>query len=245
MANVLIIGANSAIAEAVARLFAEAGDRLFLVGRREERLKALSADLVTRGAAMAEWDILDVDDLERHAAVITAAEKALWSLDIVFIAHGTLPDQGACEKSAEAAVDAFRTNAVSTIALITRLAQVLERQRHGSIGVITSVAGDRGRASNYLYGAAKAAVDTYLEGLRQRLHKVGVHVTAIRPGFVDTPMTASFDKGLLWARPEQIAGRIHHALTAGSDVVYVPAFWGPVMMLIRAMPRSIFKKLSI
>ena len=245
MANVVIIGANSAIAEATARQFAEAGNRLFLVGRREERLKALAADLVTRGAALAEWHILDVNDLDRHEAAIAAAEKSLGAVDIVFIAHGTLPDQGACERSAEAAVEAFTTNAVSTIALLTRLAQLLERQKHGTIGVITSVAGERGRASNYLYGSAKAAVDTYLEGLRQRLHKSGVRVTAIRPGFVDTPMTASFDKGILWARPEQIAGRIHRALTTGRDVVYVPAFWGPIMMAVRAVPRSIFKKLNL
>jgi decaprenylphospho-beta-D-erythro-pentofuranosid-2-ulose 2-reductase len=245
MDKVLIVGATSAIAEATARLFAEAGDRLFLIGRREPRLAAMAADLESRGAAKVDWHVLDLNQLDEHESAVAEAEARMGGIDIVLIAHGTLPDQSACQASAESAVEAFGINAVSTIALLTRLAQVMERQKHGTIGVITSVAAERGRQSNYLYGSAKAAVDTFLEGLRQRLYKVGVHVTAIRPGFIDTPMTASFEKGLLWARPEQVAAPIHRALVSGADVVYVPAFWRFAMILVRSMPRSIFKRLTL
>jgi decaprenylphospho-beta-D-erythro-pentofuranosid-2-ulose 2-reductase len=245
MRRVLIIGATSAIAEATARLFAEDGDSLFLVARREERLRAVAGDLKMRGADIAGCQTLDVNELDRHSAVLTEAEQALGGLDIVFLAHGTLPDQIRCQTSVKLTVQEFQTNAVSTIALLTHLAELMERKGSGTISVITSVAADRGRQSNYVYGAAKAAVDTFLEGLRQRLYKAGVGITTIRPGFVDTPMTASFEKGLLWSQPEAVAKRMHRAIRKGTDVVYVPSFWRGIMLVIRLMPRRIFKVLKL
>jgi decaprenylphospho-beta-D-erythro-pentofuranosid-2-ulose 2-reductase len=245
MHKVLIIGATSAIAAATARLFAEDGDRLFLVGRRKERLKATADDLKVRGADMAGYGTLDVNELDRHGAMLTQAEKALGGLDVVLVAHGTLPDQSRCQESAQLTVQEFQTNAVSTMALLTRLSELMERKGSGRIAVITSVAADRGRQSNYVYGAAKAAVDTFLEGLRQRLYKAGVGVTTIRPGFVDTPMTATFEKGLLWSQPDAAARSIHHAIRKGADVVYVPSFWRWIMLVIRFMPRRVFKMLKL
>jgi decaprenylphospho-beta-D-erythro-pentofuranosid-2-ulose 2-reductase len=245
MHRVLIIGATSAIAEATARRFAEDGDSLFLVARHEERLRAIAGDLKMRGADIAGYQTLDVNDLDRHSAVLAEAEQALGSLDIVLLAHGTLPDQIRCQTSVELTVQELQTNAVSTIALLTHLAERMERKGSGTIAVITSVAADRGRQSNYVYGAAKAAVDTFLEGLRQRLYKVGVGITTIRPGLIDTPMTASFEKGLLWSQPEAATKRIHRAIRKGADVVYVPPFWRGIMLVIRLMPRRIFKVLKL
>ncbi|WP_159589032.1 SDR family oxidoreductase [Chelativorans xinjiangense] len=245
MRKVLIIGATSAIATAIARLFAQDGDRVFLVARNEEHLKATADDLTVRGASVAGYKSLDVNALDRHKAVLDEAEKALDGIDIALIAHGTLPVQADCERSPGLTAQELQTNAVSTIALLTRLAERMEERRSGRIAVITSVAADRGRQSNYVYGAAKAAVDTFLEGLRQRLHKSGVGVTTIRPGFIDTPMTAGFRKGLLWAKPEAAAKRIHAAIGSGRDVVYVPFFWRWIMLVIRLMPRSLFKRIEL
>lgn len=245
MRKVLIIGATSAIAVAIARLFAKDSDRVFLIARNADHLKATADDLAVRGANLAGYRRLDVNALQEHQAVLDAAEKALDGIDIALIAHGTLPVQARCERSADLTVHELQTNAVSTIALLTHLAGRMEDRRSGRIAVITSVAADRGRQSNYVYGAAKAAVDTFLEGLRQRLHKSGVGVTTIRPGFIDTPMTAGFRKGLLWAKPEAAARRIHAAIGNGRDVVYVPGFWRWIMLVIRLLPRSLFKRIKL
>lgn len=245
MTTVLVIGATSAIAEAVARRFVDAGKvDFYLVGRHQERLDAMISDLTARGAG-ASGLAMDVNETDRHEDMLVDAQARLGEIDVVLIAHGTLPDQAACQKDVRLTLQEFQTNAVSTIALLTRIAEIFEAQRRGTIAVITSVAGDRGRQSNYVYGAAKAAVETFLEGMRQRLHKAGVRVVSIRPGFIDTPMTAAFDKGLLWARPEQVSGRIHRAIARGKDVVYVPWFWWPIMRVIRSIPRPIFKAVKL
>lgn len=245
MTNILVVGAASAIAEATARLFAEAGGALYLVGRKQERLAAVADDLATRGAPTVGYHVMDMCDIDRHAAMLAEAETALGSLDVCLIAHGTLPDQAACQRDVGRTLDELQTNALSTIALLTLLAERFEAQGHGTIAVITSVAGDRGRQSNYVYGTAKAALDTFLEGLRQRLHKAGVRVVTIKPGFVDTPMTATFEKGMLWAQPATVAKRIHRAIRRGSDVVYVPAFWRLIMLVIRNLPRRLYKAVKL
>ena len=205
MRKVLIVGATSAIAEAAARLFAARGDLLYLVGRRAEALEAIAADLRVRGAGRVQTEAMDANAIERHAALLDNADAALGGLDTVLIAHGTLSDQAACQQSVALTFQELHTNALSVIALLTLIANRFEAQRSGTIAVISSVAGDRGRQSNYVYGTAKAAVSTFLSGLRQRLHKSGVRVVTIKPGFVDTPMTREFPKGLLWATPERVA----------------------------------------
>ena len=136
-------------------------------------------------------------------------------------------------------------NAVSVAALLTSIAVRLEQRRAGSIAVISSVAGDRGRQSNYVYGSSKALVTAFLSGLRQRLYKVGVAVITIEPGFVDTPMTAAFRKGLLWAKPQQVAAGIVRAIDRSRAVVYLPGFWRPIMFIIRAIPETLFRRLSL
>jgi len=245
MQRVLIIGATSAIAEATARIYASRGSRLYLVARDPKRLDAIVEDLRVRGAGTVGCSSLDINDLARHEEVLDAAWADLGDLDVVLVAHGTLPDQKSCETSVETALNEFATNGTSTIALLTPLANRMERAGRGTIVVISSVAGDRGRASNYLYGAAKAAVTTFLSGLRQRLARHGVNVVTIKPGFVDTPMTRNFKKGLLWAKPAAVATGIVKAADKGKPVAYLPGFWLLIMTVIRSIPEFIFKRISL
>ncbi|MDG4560994.1 MAG: SDR family oxidoreductase [Candidatus Competibacter sp.] len=244
MRKVLIVGASSAIAEAVARLFAAQGDMLYLVGRRAEALEAIAADLRVRGAARTQTEVMDANAIERHAALLDNADTALGGLDTVLIAHGTLSDQTACQKSVALTFQELHTNALSVIALLTLIANRFEAQRSGMIAVISSVAGDRGRQSNYVYGTAKAAVSTFLSGVRQRLYKSGAQVVTIKPGFVDTPMTREFPKGLLWAKPEWVARDIVTAMEQGKDVVYTPRFWRVIIWIIKSLPEKNFKSFS-
>jgi decaprenylphospho-beta-D-erythro-pentofuranosid-2-ulose 2-reductase len=240
--RILIVGATSAIAEATARLFAADGNRLCLAARKVARLTAIAEDLRIRGATQVETVALDANDFSQHNPVLSHAVQAMGGLDTVLIAHGTLPDQQACQASVGATLEAFTTNALSVIALLTLVANRFEQQGSGTIAVISSVAGDRGRQSNYVYGAAKGAVSTFTQGLRNRLARTGVMVVTIKPGFVDTPMTAAFKKGPLWATPEAVARRIHRAMAKGEDVVYTPWFWRWIMAIIKVVPESIFKR---
>jgi short-subunit dehydrogenase len=245
MQKILIVGAASAIAEATARLWAARGDALFLVGRNAERLETIAADLRVRGAAAVGCFTMDATDTATHAAMLEAATAALGGLDVALIAHGTLPDQKACEASVELTLQEIDNNGLSIVALATLLASRFETQGHGTLAAISSVAGDRGRQSNYVYGAAKGMVSLFLQGLRNRLAKKGVQVLTIKPGFVDTPMTASFKKGALWAQPDDIARGILRAIEQRRDEVYLPGFWRLIMAIIRHIPERIFKRLSL
>ena len=243
MQRVLIIGAASAIAEATARVYASRGAALFLVGRNLDRLAAIAADLQVRGAAQVAHYRLDVNDLHAHAAMLDTAWNALGGIDLALVAHGTLPDQAVCEASIELALREFATNGTSTIALSAALAQRLRGP--ATLAVVSSVAGDRGRASNFLYGSAKAAVSAYLSGLGQRLRPSGVNVVTIKPGFVDTPMTWEFKKGALWATPGQVAKGIVRAVDRRRAVAYLPWFWWGIMTIIKCIPEFLFRKLKL
>lgn len=246
MKNWIIFGATSAIAEHTARLMAMRGYGLFLVARNQDKLDTLSADLRIRGAAKVESYVMDVNAIEQHEALFSAASGALGRLDGILVAHGTLPDQSACEQSVDSMLQEFATNGTSILALLTRAANHFEPQAAGCIAVITSVAGDRGRQSNYVYGSAKGAVTLFLQGLRNRLSSKGVRVLTIKPGFVDTPMTAAFEKsGPLWATPVQIANGIVKAIDKQRNVVYLPWFWLGIMLIIRHIPEMIFKRLKL
>lgn len=246
MNNILIIGATSAIAEATARLFAAQGAALYLVARNPDRLAGMASDLTIRGAAAVHTARFDASDAGAYRELLDRAMNVLGSFDTVLVAHGTLGDQQLCEESAESALRELQTNAVSTIALLTLLANMMERQRHGTLAVISSVAGDRGRPSNYVYGTAKAAVTTFCEGLRSRLFHAGVHVMTIKPGMVDTPMTAGMDiPAVLTAKPEQVAADIVRGIEKRVDVLYTPWFWRFVMMGIIHMPDVVFKRLKL
>lgn len=242
---VLIIGATSAIATEVARCYAADGARLFLVARSPERLEAMRDDLRVRGATQVDTYALDLTDIDGHAAMLDAAKQALGRIDAVLIAYGTLGDQKKSESSVETTLREWHTNATSTIALLTLLANDLERQRHGTLAVISSVAGDRGRRSNYVYGAAKGALSIFLQGLRARLSKAGVKVVTVKPGMVDTPMTAHMRKSPLFASPQRVGRDIYEAMQKGKETVYTPWYWQFVMLVIKAVPERIFKRLPL
>ena len=243
--NILIVGATSAIAEATARLWAAEGVRLHLIARDSAKLALVSRDLETRGARVSAAQ-LDVNHFDLHEPAIDAAFDALKHVDVVLIAHGDLPDQQLCERNEQAALAAVNTNAASVVSLVTLIANRMQQQGSGVIAVLGSVAGDRGRKSNYVYGSCKALVATFMEGLAGRLQAFGVRVLTIKPGFVDTPMTSRFKKGLLWAQPESVAAIIRYRVAgARSGNYYAPRFWWLIMAVIRCIPARILYRLNI
>jgi decaprenylphospho-beta-D-erythro-pentofuranosid-2-ulose 2-reductase len=243
--RLLIIGATSAIAHAVARRYAARKAQLYLVGRRGDVLATNAADLRVLGASDVVTALLDVDDIVRHEAVLTTAYATFSGFDAVLVAHGVLPNQGASQLSVAETLRSFDTNARSTIALLTLLSNELERHGSGVLAVISSPAGERGRASNYVYGAAKAAVTVFASGLRHRLYARGVRVVTIVPGFVDTPMTAGVPKGGLWATTTRTAADIEHAMQDGRGVLYTPWFWRWIMAIVRALPEGVFVRTDL
>jgi len=245
MKNWIIIGATSAIAEAVCRRWAAEGYQLFLVARDEKKLESVQNNLRVLGAKSTDSYLLDINDFSQHANLLDKAWVSLGTVDGIFIAHGTLPNQTQCEDSVDAALAEINTNAISTLSLLTDVANRLESQGNGTIAVISSVAGDRGRQSNYVYGASKAMVTTFLQGLRNRLVKKNVHVVTIKPGFVDTPMTAEFEKGPLWVDADTIAKGIDKAIKNKRNEVYLPRFWWLIMTIIKSIPEQLFKRLSL
>jgi short-subunit dehydrogenase len=244
LARVAIFGATSAIAQAVARRLAKPGAHLHLVARDAAKLETVRADLAARGATITAA-LADLDDFARHATLVDEAWTAAGPLDGALIAQGTLPDQAACERDFACARKEWVTNFEAPASLASLLAPRFEAQGRGTLAAISSVAGDRGRRSNYVYGTAKGALSTYLAGLRLRLRDKGVRVVTVKPGFVDTPMTASFRKGALWASPDQVAGGIVRAMERGSGEVYLPWFWWPIMFVIRHLPEPVFARLKI
>lgn len=242
--TLLIVGATSAIAEALARRYARAGASYFLAARDEEKLAAVAGDLRARGAARVETHVFDAVDAGGQATMLEAAAHAFQRFDVAVVAYGTLPDQHAVERDPEAVAAAFETNATSVVTLLTRLGNLFESQGAGTIVVISSVAGDRGRPSNYVYGAAKGAVSVFAQGLRARLARAGVHVVTVKPGLVDTPMTAHLPKHALFASPARVAERIHRAVTRQASVVYAPGFWRPVMAGVKSLPEIVAKRLK-
>lgn len=245
MTKILLFGATSAIAHETARRFATKGNALFLVARNRERLNQIAEDLRQRGASQVETAVMDALDYDQHDCLATRAAEQLGGIDVAVIAHGTLPDQKACETSFERTRHELEVNALSVISLLTSLGNYFEAQRCGTLAVFGSVAADRGRQSNYVYCTAKSAVDVFLEGLRNRLHPAGVNVLTLKIGRVDTPMTASFEKGFSWARTDRVAVKICKAIERKKDVAYVPWFWRGIMMVIRAIPERFFKRLRL
>jgi len=246
MKKVLIIGATSAIARSYAKICAGEKATLYLVGRDTQKLEQTANDLKALGASAVYTGTLDVNNTNKHKEILDDCFEKLKQVEVVLIAHGTLPDQTECQVSTIKALEEFNNNGLSTIALLTDLSNRFEQQHFGSIAVITSVAGDRGRPSNYLYGSAKAAVSTFCEGLRARMFKVGVHVLDIKPGFVDTPMTQGLDlpKALL-ATPDTIALYIDKAISKKRNSIYAPWFWFYIMLIIKLIPQYVFKRLGL
>jgi decaprenylphospho-beta-D-erythro-pentofuranosid-2-ulose 2-reductase len=233
----IVFGATSGIAQEVLRIWASRGSDLFLVGRNRERLESVAADLRSRGARAVDLAEADLDDLTLHESLFDRAG----SFDAVLVAHGVLGHAGE-DADPRRAEQILRTNLNSPVSLLTIAAA---RAAPGAcLAAIGSVAGDRGRAVNAVYGAAKAGLDAFLSALRQRMFRRGVRVVTVKPGFVDTAMTAHLRKSPLFASPQVIAKGIVRAVDSGAPVVYLPRFWRLVMMMVRAIPEPLFRRLQ-
>lgn len=246
--KVLILGATSGIAEQVARQLVATGASLVCVARSGDKLAALQQDLQVRAASTQALHTLEADlaDTDQHPELLQQAIALLGGLDAILIAHGSLPDQDQCQASFAHTQREMQVNGMSVISLLTEAGNYFEQQQRGVIAAISSVAGDRGRQSNYVYGAAKGMVSVFMQGLRNRLAKSNVSVVNIKPGFVATPMTAHLDQsGPLWAQPEQVASGIISAMQKGKDDVYLLWFWRWIMLIITHIPEAIFKRLSL
>jgi short-subunit dehydrogenase len=245
--KVAILGATSTIAEACARAWAARGDvELFLAARREDELEAIARDLGVRGAKrVAAW-AGDLADTARHPDLLAALDRELPRPDAVLLAWGTLTDQDRAEAEPAYALSELATNFTAPASLLLALAPRVAAPG-GVIACITSVAGDRGRQSNLVYGAAKGGLQRLLEGLRHRLHGKGVAVLDIRPGFVATRMTEHLPdrKGPLWATPDQVARDILRAVDRRGAVLYTPWFWRWIMLAVRNVPRPLLHRTKL
>lgn len=246
MPTVLILGATSAIAAATAREFAAHKFDLVLAGRNQEELCALASDLNLRYGV--RTDIMPFDALETaaHAASLRSfLSKADGTLRGAVVCMGYLGDQAKGQTDWEEARLILETNFTGCVSALNILANHFEPRQGGFICAVSSVAGDRGRQSNYLYGAAKAGLSAYLQGLRNRLYHAHVNVITVKPGFVDTHMTYGRPGLFLLASPEDVAKGIFKASLAGKPVVYLPWFWRPIMLIVQSIPEAIFKRLRM
>jgi short-subunit dehydrogenase len=246
MKNILIIGATSAIARKFSDEITSKDARLFLIAKEADQLDEIKRDMEIRKNVQVDTFQLDIMETSKIVEAISTAKSALGSVDIALIAHGTLPDQQLCNNNLEETFTHFEINATGTILLCQQLANIFEKQKHGTLVVMASVAGDRGRQSNYLYGAAKGSIIIFLQGLRNRLTNFGVKVITIKPGFVDTPMTAHLPKNPLFSSPDKIAKGIVTAIKRNkNNEIYLPGYWRLIMFIIKLIPNKIFNRLSL
>lgn len=219
--------------------YARRGDRLHLVGRNPDKLAAVAARCAPATVTTA---VADFTRLDANAALVRDALDTLGGVDVALIAHGDLGDQRASEQHFDAARAILDTNLASVVALLVPLANAMEAQRSGRLGVITSVAAERGRPRNYTYGAAKAALNTYLQGLRTRLYPAGVSVTTLKLGPVDTPMTVGHPKHPLFGKADAVARDIVKAVDDGAAEAFVPWYWAGIMAVVRRTPERLFQR---
>lgn len=241
--NVLILGATSDMAVAIARQLAQEGFSLTLAARNAERLDALASDLRVRHMAAVQSAYFDALDFSAHESFYDGLPE---KPDVVICVVGLLGDQAQAESDwahCHRIIDSNYTGAVSALNVVAR---DMSRRKKGVIVGISSVAGERGRQSNYIYGSAKAAFTAYLSGLRNRMYPYGVHVVTVKPGFVRTRMIEDMKTpGPLTAEPKEVARAVSKAIRSKRNVVYVRPVWALVMWVIRSIPESVFKKLKM
>ncbi len=243
--RILVLGATSGIAEACVRLWAARGDSLYLVARNADRLAAVAADARTRGASQVDTTVANLDDTATHPELLAHAINTLGGLDIAFFALGVLGDQQQAERSFGTASQILHTNFTAPVSLLTWLANYMAQRHAGTLAVLSSVAGERGRKSNYVYGSSKAGLTAFVDGLRNRIDREGVRVMTIKPGPVRTAMTENMKGSAKFADVEAVAATLVKVIDKGTDVVYVPGIWRVIMAVIRAIPERIFKKLNL
>lgn len=243
--GLVILGATSKIAQEVARIAAKEGREILIVARNGQRLEAVEGDLRARGASRVDSIVCDLADAAGHETLWVRIEQRMPEFSSVLLAYGTLGDQTRAEQSVAYTLRELNTNFTSAASLLSHAATALERRKGGVLAVITSVAGDRARRSNYVYGSAKGALTLFVQGLRARLFAKGVRVLTIKPGPVDTPMISHMKKGLLTASPKSVAATIYREMEEGkAEVIYVPAYWRVIMAAVRAIPERLGKKLK-
>ena len=241
--RIVIIGATSAIAEHCARLWARKSADFLLVGRDLARVQRVADDLRVR-SPQSDIQIVQIDFLDVDAIAALAQQAAQSAIDIVLIAHGDLPVQQNCEQDLHLAQAALQVNGLSPALFAEAFAKQLAQQDRGTLALIGSVAGDRGRKANYVYGAGKGMVERYAQGLQHRFATTDIKIVLIKPGPTATPMTAHLPSGGL-AKVDQVAHAIIKAIESGKPVAYVPAKWQLIMLIVQHLPRWIFHKLNI
>jgi decaprenylphospho-beta-D-erythro-pentofuranosid-2-ulose 2-reductase len=243
--TVVILGATSAIAQAYARRRA-AGNKFVLLARREDRLAAIAADLIARGAAVAQSVIIDLSAIGEIERTVESIHARFGPAQEIVVAYGTLGEQATLERDLAAARTALDVNFTSAALWLLAFLKRREAASPLTCVVIGSVAGDRGRRTNFIYGGAKGGLDIFVQGLAHAHAGTPVRFVMVKPGFVDTPMTAAFVKGgPLWSTPEHVAADIDRAVRRGARVVYTPWFWWPIMAVIRRLPWFVFQRLKI
>ena len=242
--SVLILGATSAIARATAAAFAARGDTLYLASRDLDELERIAADLRLRHGVEVRYGLFDAEATETHEAFFQTVIKEVPDLSGVVLAFGYLGDQQAA-RDFNVGAKIIASNFTGAVSILSHCANYFEPLKRGFIIGISSVAGDRGRQSNYVYGAAKGALSLYLQGLRNRLFASGVRVITIKPGFVDTAMTFGLPGLFLVASPQSIGERIVRTLDKSADVVYLPWFWRYIMLIIQHIQEPVFKRLKL
>ncbi len=243
MKSILILGATSDMAVAIAHEYAAKGFSIVLAARNTDRLKNFQKDLEIRYSVSVRLVNFDASKFEEHEQFVSQMEDLP---PITVCVFGYLGDQQVAQEHWKEAQDIINTNYVGAVSVLNHIAQHYEKQKAGSIAGISSVAGERGRQSNYIYGSAKAGFSAYLSGLRNRLHSAGVHVSTVKPGFVNTKMTDGLNlPGPLTAQPKQVAKAVYKAIESKKNIIYVLPIWRWIMLLVKNIPEGIFKKLKM
>ena len=243
--KVWVLGASSTIAMSVARLYAEQGCDLLLVARSQDKLDAIKQDLQARGARTVETKQVDLAVETDKSGKFREMLSTTNGFDVLLLAYGKLSDQEICGSDLDTLTKDMNTNLISAMEWLTCAANQIEKVKQGSLAVISSVAGDRGRRSNYVYGTAKSGLSTFCQGLQHRLSRYNGHVVLIKPGFVDTAMTSHLPKSGLWASPEQVAKDIVKGVDKKKTIVFTPWFWRFIMLIITHLPEKIFRRINI
>jgi len=246
MNNILVFGATSGIAIEVCKNFDLSQSNFILVGRDLEKLNTISQNLRALNANILDQISLDLSKIETHDALFSKIKSLMPKIDIILISYGILPKQNLCQKHFKQELENFNVNFLSVCSILNYYANYLEHFKKGTIVVITSVAGDRGRQSNYSYGAAKGALSIYLEGIRSRLHRSNIKVLDIKPGFIDTSMTRELKKNFLFTSSQKAGEIIFSKIRKGlNGTVYVPFYWRWIMFVIKVIPEFIFNRLKL
>jgi short-subunit dehydrogenase len=245
MKYILIVGVTSGIGKALAHQYAKQKHPLILTGRDLAEMERIASDIRIRYQIPVNVKTIDAESFDTHSDFFASCVEEAGKLSGMFLVHGYMVDQEIAQKDFMKAKKMIDVNFTSYVSLLETAARYFEGERSGFIGVITSVAGDRGRKSNYIYGSSKGALSVYVQGLRNRLYTSGVHVATIKPGFVDTRMTYGLNGLFLVAKPEDVAKRVHESIRKKHDVIYVPGFWAMIMFIIKSIPERVFKRLKL